>query len=1106
MLGDGIRRDIATISDEERTLFVNAIRQLDDSTSAFVYGNNAGHEGADASGNITYWDMQEQIHKDGHAHGLDVHAGPAFAPWHRVLVNRMEALLRMVDPRLSLHYWDWTTDPRVETVDRVAILTGATAGSPQGFMGSSSGNAGAPFADFESTEITGDASEGIPGDGVHDHVWRSMGAGASPVAADSSVLGNPDFTSFNGALQNAHNNAHGYISGTIGAQHFSFHDPMVFLLHSNMDRLWATWQRMAGHQSRLNPATAYGTVLVDDGLPSTYFDEWVQPWAGIIGGVAGDPLNGTPGTNLNPWMSDASQQAHIPYNDPSIIVPPSYDTAPHSSYFVANQDTFSTSQMATLGSPATVSKAVYLIYESFEPKELGVTTTPLPAVPPNLPTFVFTGASSISAVNPVASYEDPGGAIDMPQRITIAYDLQFANTNDFPTTPGGEVAVNMRATLAYNVDTGTGGSTISLNEVANTPLILINQPNPYMLDVDSTVATPNPFWLSTDTRVFQVKGPGGGNPAGMAAGVAQGDATADPSAPFTFINGVLTSLRNDPSQFVTQFTEDENGSVLELSRSVGSQRVYNYAIARVRYRAPATIDASNVQVFFRSFSTMVSALDYDSTTGTNGNYRRTGNGSGSMPLLGIETNQSGVAEIACMPFFAEARHSDLTTQTDATNMQIITGNGGEQVAFFGCWLDINQTELRFPRFPLTDPGGPNGPFTGAGAGNPLLSIQQLMTGYHECMVAEIFFWPSGTITDPIHLHATPASSDRLAQRNLSLVASSNPGWPDAHTAQHTFLVKPSPGLGDDPDKIGAIASDFGPDELMVRWNNVPRDSSATFYFPEVAADEILRLSALRQHPAVLTKVDNNTLACRIADITFIPLPGGRGGNIAGLMSVTLPPQVRTGQVYRLSVEQYSGVTRKTLGAFQMTIPVRADPEILPNEIRKLSVLRYIQQTIPANNRWHPIFVRYLDEIARRVKGLGGDPNAVNPSPDGSGGLRPLSSRLCCYLAWLVAFFLALFIVALGFAGAAQPIRVLLGLLFFFALLLWVFRCRPRLCAWLAPLLLGAGVGAGIVGLLLVGGMATPSAPILLALVAIVMAMIVLIGIVGRCLPICGDDR
>ena len=105
MLGDRIRRDIATLSDEERTLFVNAIRQLDEPMSSFVYGNNLGHGGADASGNITYWDMQEEIHKDGHANGLPVHGGPAFIPWHRALINHFEKLLRQVDSRLSLHYW-----------------------------------------------------------------------------------------------------------------------------------------------------------------------------------------------------------------------------------------------------------------------------------------------------------------------------------------------------------------------------------------------------------------------------------------------------------------------------------------------------------------------------------------------------------------------------------------------------------------------------------------------------------------------------------------------------------------------------------------------------------------------------------------------------------------------------------------------------------------------------------------------------------------------------------------------------------------------------------------------------------------------------------------
>jgi hypothetical protein len=98
MLGDGIRRDISTISDEERTLFVNAIRKLDDPTSVFVYPNNPGNEAADAGGNITYWDMQEQIHKDAHFHGVNVHSGPAFTPWHRDMVNHLGMITPVARP------------------------------------------------------------------------------------------------------------------------------------------------------------------------------------------------------------------------------------------------------------------------------------------------------------------------------------------------------------------------------------------------------------------------------------------------------------------------------------------------------------------------------------------------------------------------------------------------------------------------------------------------------------------------------------------------------------------------------------------------------------------------------------------------------------------------------------------------------------------------------------------------------------------------------------------------------------------------------------------------------------------------------------------------
>jgi hypothetical protein len=76
-----------------------------------------------------------------------------------------------------------------------------------------------------------------------------------------------------------------------------------------------------------------------------------------------------------------------------------------------------------------------------------------------------------------------------------------------------------------------------------------------------------------------------------------------------------------------------------------------------------------------------------------------------------------------------------------------------------------------------------------------------------------------------------------------------------------------------------------------------------------------------------------------------------------------------------------------LGAFQLTIPVRAKEVLLLREERELSVLRWIAEAIPRRNRWHPVFHRYLSQIAGRVTAFGGDPTEILPSPTGEGRVR-----------------------------------------------------------------------------------------------------------------------
>ncbi|HET7397326.1 MAG TPA: tyrosinase family protein [Intrasporangium sp.] len=287
-IGDGIRRDIALVSQAERDRLLAAFLALD---TALVYPDG-----------VTHWDKQEDIHKNAHLAGVDVHAGPGFVPWHREIVNRLEQLLREVDPELSLHYWDFTVDPRSTAGGRANLFTPA-------FMGSDQGDAGAPFGAFESTE-----------GGGHSRIWRQVNGGSaslssSPVSlSDATVVGSGSWEVFNANIQQVHADAHGFIGGTITQPHYSFHDPFVFLLHSNVDRLYAMWQTQSGHPERLDPATVYHTDSADPGLNGP-----VEPWAGNAA---------NPGLQLRPWAPPDNQQVVKTYKDPSVVAPPCYDTVP----------------------------------------------------------------------------------------------------------------------------------------------------------------------------------------------------------------------------------------------------------------------------------------------------------------------------------------------------------------------------------------------------------------------------------------------------------------------------------------------------------------------------------------------------------------------------------------------------------------------------------------------------------------------------------------------------------------------------------------------------------------------------------------------------------
>lgn len=636
------------------------------------------------------------------------------------------------------------------------------------------------------------------------------------------------------------------------------------------------------------------------------------------------------------------------------------------SFIVTDRDTFSKDGV---DSSKDYDEAFYVIYDGFAPASLG-----LPAAEPVIRFLSSVGGPSISSIQAVKTdvhLENPGAPMTA-QRISFTYRVHFNDTTAF-TAEQRDIYVEA---------TFSGITDLAL-------LHLLVQPSPYMLDGPVS-------WLSTDVRVFQLRP---GEKVHSSSAIALEDPNLVPDAPYHYIQALIAEMRGYGNADVPSFESIPSGE-LELSRTVGGVRVLNFAVAKVCYRAN-TQDAVDVRTFFRTFNTMVSDLSYTSSTSAQmQNYRRTS--AGTIPLLGINHFFSGAGnQIVSVPYFAERRvdtaSQSMSAQPDNTNKRTIQHAGAAEAhTYFGCWLDFNQTD---PQFPVNVPSGNDGPFTGR------VPIMQLVRGIHQCLVAEIRFQPGAA--DPIPNGATPASSDRLAQRNLAIVESDNPGIESTHRVQHTFLLKPSLAGRAGLFRASSTNADHQTryDELVFHWHDLPRETVASLYLPDWIADDVIALSnTLRPGPQILTKVDAHTVSCPVGDITYIPIPGQIQDAIPGLLTLQLPLTVLDGQRFEVDVQQHTGLTfridaggdverkrrkvnfsrRRVLGSFRLNVVVKVGEPLLRKLVRQLAALRYVFQAIPPVDSWHPVFVRYLSQLGDQIAGLGVDPSSIPASADDPG--------------------------------------------------------------------------------------------------------------------------
>ena len=117
------------------------------------------------------------------------------------------------------------------------------------------------------------------------------------------------------------------------------------------------------------------------------------------------------------------------------------------------------------------------------------------------------------------------------------------------------------------------------------------------------------------------------------------------------------------------------------------------------------------------------------------------------------------------------------------------------------------------------------------------AVQALLNGTHHCIVAQIAY-DGAPIVNANGVTMSPENSDKLAQRNLQITHSANPGAVDTHRIPQTFDLRPGMPVSRTP---GALL-DY-PDELMINWGNTPEGSTASIFWPQIDTTEVVRLAS-----------------------------------------------------------------------------------------------------------------------------------------------------------------------------------------------------------------------------------------------------------------------
>src|SRR5437773_4498510 len=240
-----IRKNANSLTPAERDRFVAAFAQL----------NNQGQG--------RFADFRN-MHTD--ASRPQAHGAPGFLPWHRAYLLDLERELQAIDSSVTLPYWRFDQGaPNLFTLD---------------FFGVSNAVGTVQFSNTNPLQFwVTDGVQGINRRPLNN--WNPNTQGAPPVISEAQTLAlGANYAQFRTMEGNPHGFAHTSWAGSIDSIGTAAKDPLFFLLHCDVDRLWAKWQKQNG---RFDPAQA-ASYDSNPGNPIGHnLPDTMWPWNGVTG-------------------------------------------------------------------------------------------------------------------------------------------------------------------------------------------------------------------------------------------------------------------------------------------------------------------------------------------------------------------------------------------------------------------------------------------------------------------------------------------------------------------------------------------------------------------------------------------------------------------------------------------------------------------------------------------------------------------------------------------------------------------------------------------------------------------------------------------------------